>query len=160
MLDTLIGTRIAHVPYRGAGPAMQDMIAGRIDYSCEQISTAFPQIEAGAVKAIATLGPTRPPVLARVPTAQEQGLPGLDCNAWIALVFPKGTSAVAVQRLAKATRPLIHLPCASDSKASAAPRGRRGDAAPRTPPHSSPPPSPKSPPPSQRVADPLVDRAH
>src|SRR5258705_9573778 len=103
MLDPLIGPRIAHIAYRGAGPAMQDMIAGRIDYSCEQISTAFPQIEAGAVKAIATLGPTRPPVLARVPTAQEQGLPGLDCNAWIALVFPKGTPALAVQRLAKAT---------------------------------------------------------
>jgi tripartite-type tricarboxylate transporter receptor subunit TctC len=110
MLDTLIGTRIAHVPYRGAGPAMQDMIAGRIDYSCEQISTAFPQIEAGAVKAIATLGPTRPPVLASVPTAQEQGLPGLDCNAWIALVFPKGTPAVAVQRLARATSAALDSP--------------------------------------------------
>jgi tripartite-type tricarboxylate transporter receptor subunit TctC len=110
MLDTLIGTRVAHVPYRGAGPAMQDMIAGRIDYSCEQISTAFPQIEAGAVKAIATLGPTRPPVLARVPTAQEQGLPGLDCNAWIALVFPKGTPALAVRRLAKATSEALDSP--------------------------------------------------
>ena len=110
MLDTLIGTHIAHVPYRGAGPAMQDMIAGRIDYSCEQISTAFPQIEAGAVKAIATLGPTRPPVLASVPTAQEQGLPGLDCNAWIALVFPKGTPGLVVRRLAKATSEALDSP--------------------------------------------------
>ncbi len=110
MLDTLIGTRIAHVPYRGAGPAMQDMIAGRIDYSCEQISTAFPQIEAGAVKAIATLGPTRPPVLAKVPTAHEQGLPGLDCNAWIALVFPKGTPGLVVRRLAKATSEALDSP--------------------------------------------------
>ena len=110
MLDTLIGTRIAHVPYRGAGPAMQDMIAGRIDYSCEQISTAFPQIEAGTVKAIATLGPTRPPVLASVPTAQEQGLPGLDCNAWIALVFPKGTPGLVVRRLAKATSEALDSP--------------------------------------------------
>src|SRR5260221_6373395 len=104
MLDTLIGTRIAHVPYRGAGPAMQDTIARPIDYSSGHISTAFPQIEASAVKHMQTLGPTRPPVLARVPTAQEQGLPGLDCNAWIALVFPKGTSAVAVQRLAQGAR--------------------------------------------------------
>jgi tripartite-type tricarboxylate transporter receptor subunit TctC len=103
LLDTLIGTHVAHVPYRGAWPAMQDMMAGRIDYSCEQISTAFPQIEAGTVKAIATLGPTRPPVLAKLPTAQEQGLPGLDCNAWIALVFPKGTPDPVVRRLAKAT---------------------------------------------------------
>jgi len=89
---------------------MQDMIAGRIDYSCEQISTAFPQIEAGAVKAIATLGPTRPPVLASVPTAQEQGLPGLDCNAWIALVFPKGTPGLVVRRLAKATSEALDSP--------------------------------------------------
>ena len=110
MLDMLIGTHIAHVPYRGAGPAMQDMIAGRIDYSCEQISTAFPQIETGAVKAIETLGPTRPTVLAKVPTAQEQGLPGLDCNAWIALVFPKGTPGPIVRRLAKATSEALDSP--------------------------------------------------
>src|SRR5215475_3577753 len=110
MLDTLIGTRIAHVPYRGAGPAMQDMVAGRIDYSCEQISTAFPQIEAGTVKAIATLGLTRPPVLAKIPTAQEQGLPGLDCNAWIALVFPKRTPDLVVRRLAKATSEALDSP--------------------------------------------------
>jgi tripartite-type tricarboxylate transporter receptor subunit TctC len=110
LLDTLIGTHIAHVPYRGAGPAMQDMMAGRIDYSCEQISTAFPQIEAGAVKAIATLGPTRPSVLANLPTAAEQGLPGLDCNAWIALVFPKGTPQPIVRRLADATSEALDSP--------------------------------------------------
>jgi tripartite-type tricarboxylate transporter receptor subunit TctC len=110
LLDTLIGTHVAHVPYRGAGPAMQDMMAGRIDYSCEQISTAFPQIEAGTVKAIATLGPSRPPVLAWLATAQEQGLAGLDCSAWIALVFPKGTSGFMVQRLAKATSEALDSP--------------------------------------------------
>ena len=110
LLDGFIGARVAHVPYRGAGPAMQDMMAGRIDYSCEQISTAFPQIEAGTVKAIATLGLSRPPVLARLPTAQEQGLPGLDCNAWIALVFPKGAPGPAVRRLAKATSAALDTP--------------------------------------------------
>ena len=114
LLDTLIGTRIAHVPYRGAGPAMQDMMAGRIDYSCEQISTAFPQIEAGTVKAIATLGLSRPPVLAMLPTAREQGLPGLDCNAWIALVFPKGTPGPIVRRLAKATSEALDSPTVRD----------------------------------------------
>ena len=110
LLDAFIGSHVAHVPYRGAGPAMQDMIAGRIDYSCEQISTALPQIEAGTVKAIATLGPSRPPVLASIPTAQEQGLPGLDCSAWIALVFPKGVPAPAVRRLAKAASEALDSP--------------------------------------------------
>jgi tripartite-type tricarboxylate transporter receptor subunit TctC len=63
LLNTVLGTTITHVPYRGSAPAMQDMMAGRIDFMCEQISTAFPQIQAGVVKAIATLGPARPPVL-------------------------------------------------------------------------------------------------
>jgi tripartite-type tricarboxylate transporter receptor subunit TctC len=110
LLDMLIGTHVAHVPYRGAAPAMQDMIAGRIDYSCEQVSTAFPQIRTGTVKAIATLGPSRPQVLASLPTAQEQGLPGLDCNAWIALMFPKGTPGAAVRRLAKAASEAVDVP--------------------------------------------------
>ena len=109
LLDTLIGTHVAHVPYRGAGPAMQDMMAGRIDYSCEQISTAFPQIAAGSVKAIATLGPSRPSVLASLPTAQEQGL-SLDCSTWIAFVFPKGTPDPTVRRLAKATSEALDSP--------------------------------------------------
>jgi len=102
LLNTLLGTNMAHVPYRGTGPAMQDMMAGRIDFTCDQISTAYPQIEAGAVKAIATLGPTRPAVLPNLRTAQEQGLPGLDCSVWTALVLPKGTPAAIVQRLATA----------------------------------------------------------
>jgi len=70
---------------------------------CEQISTAFPQIQAGAVKAIATLGPARPPVLADLPTAAEQGFADLDCNTWSALVFPRGTPEALVRRLAEAT---------------------------------------------------------
>src|SRR6202040_3532752 len=56
LLNMAMGTNITHVPYRGSSPAMQDMIAGRIDFMCEQISSALPQIQAGAVKAIATLG--------------------------------------------------------------------------------------------------------
>src|SRR5262245_16596170 len=59
LLNMAIGANVTHVPYRGSAQAMQDMLAGRIDYSCEQISTAFPQIQSGAVKAIATLGPGR-----------------------------------------------------------------------------------------------------
>jgi tripartite-type tricarboxylate transporter receptor subunit TctC len=103
LLNMAMGTNITHVPYRGSSLAMQDMIAGRIDFMCEQISTAFPQIRVGAVKAIATLGPARPPVLAELPTALEQGLADLDCSTWNALVFPRGTPEALVRRLAKAT---------------------------------------------------------
>jgi tripartite-type tricarboxylate transporter receptor subunit TctC len=102
LLDSAMGTRITHIPYRGTGPAMQDLVAGRLDFICEQISTMLPQIQANKVKAIATLGLSRAPGLADLPTAHEQGLAGFDCSAWAAIVYPKGTPEAIVRRLAKA----------------------------------------------------------
>jgi tripartite-type tricarboxylate transporter receptor subunit TctC len=110
MLDTAMGTRITHVPYRGAGPAMQDLIGGRIDFIAEQISTALPQIRGQTVKAIVTLGLDRAPGLEELPTAQERGLSGLDCGSWGSFSFPKGTPAAIVQRLAKATNDAVETP--------------------------------------------------
>jgi tripartite-type tricarboxylate transporter receptor subunit TctC len=94
---------VAHVPYRGSALAMQDLLAGRIDFMCEQVSTAFPLIQSGAVKAIATLGPTRPSVLPDLPTAPAQGFGDLDCSTWSAFVFPKGAPDAIVRRLVQAT---------------------------------------------------------
>jgi tripartite-type tricarboxylate transporter receptor subunit TctC len=110
LLDVAMGTRITHVPYRGAAPAMQDLIGGRIDFVAEQISTALPQIQAGSVKAIATLGLDRAPGLENLPTAQELGLSGLDCGSWGSLSFPKGTPHEIVQRLAKAANDAVETP--------------------------------------------------
>jgi tripartite-type tricarboxylate transporter receptor subunit TctC len=114
LLDVAMGTKITHVPYRGAGPAMQDLIAGRLDYMAEQISTALPQIQAGKVKAIVTLGLDRAPGLEDLPTAEELGLKGLDCGAWGAFSFPKGTPAAIVQRLAQATNEAVESPMVRD----------------------------------------------
>jgi tripartite-type tricarboxylate transporter receptor subunit TctC len=110
LLDVAMGTKITHVPYRGAGPAMQDLIGGRIDFMAEQISTALPQIQGGTVKAIATMGLDRAPGLENLATAQEQGLSGLDCGSWGSLSFPKGTPEVIVRRLAKATNEAVETP--------------------------------------------------
>jgi tripartite-type tricarboxylate transporter receptor subunit TctC len=110
LLDQAMQTKITHVPYRGAAPAMQDMIAGRIDYMAEQISTALPQIQSGNVKAIAALGIDRAPGLDDLPTADEQGLKGLDCGAWGAFSFPKGTPQAIVQRLTKASNDAAETP--------------------------------------------------
>jgi tripartite-type tricarboxylate transporter receptor subunit TctC len=110
MLDAAMGTKITHVPYRGAGPAMQDLMGGRIDFIAEQISTALPQIQGGTVKAIVTLGLDRAPGLENLPTAQEQGLPGLDCGSWGSFSFPKGTPEAIVRRLAKATNDAVETP--------------------------------------------------
>ena len=110
--------RITHVPYRGSAPAMQDLMAGRIDFMCEQISTALPQIQAGVVKAIATLGPARSSALPDLPTAQEQGLADLDCSTWSAFVFPKQTPEGIVRRLAQATSEAVDLPLVRERFAS------------------------------------------
>lgn len=110
LLDVAMGTKITHVPYRGAGPAMQDLIGGRIDYIAEQISTALPQIRGNTVKAIATLGLDRAPGIEELPTAQELGLSGLDCGSWASLSLPKGTPGAIVQRLAKASNDAVETP--------------------------------------------------
>jgi tripartite-type tricarboxylate transporter receptor subunit TctC len=110
LLDVAMGTRITHVPYRGAGPAMQDLIGGRIDFIAEQISTALPQIQGNMVKAIATLGLDRAPDLENLKTAEESGLKGLDCGSWGSLSFPKGTPDAIVRRLAQASNAAVETP--------------------------------------------------
>ncbi len=118
LLDDVIGARITHVPYRGAGPAMQDLISGRLDYMCEQISTAYPQIEGGAVKGIAILGPNRVSVLPKLSTAKEMGLGNFDCGAWSALVLPLKTPDAIVRKLNKAAGEAIDLPMVRDRYAA------------------------------------------
>ena len=110
LLDGTMGVRITHVPYRGAGPAMQDMLGGRLDYMLEQISTATPQIKSGTVKAYATLGLDRGPGLEDIPTAAELGVQGLDCGAWGSFSFPKDTPQPIIERLAKASSEAIDTP--------------------------------------------------
>jgi len=110
LLNAAMGTKITHVPYRGSAPAMQDLIGGRIDFVAEQISTALPQIQSNTVKAIATLGLDRAPGLKNLPTAQEQGLSGLDCGSWASLSFPKGTPDEIVRHLAKAVNEAVETP--------------------------------------------------
>ena len=107
LLDVAMGTKVTHVPYRGAGPAMQDLIAGRVDYTAEQISTALPQIRGGKIKVLATFGLERAPGLEDIPTADEQGLKGLDCGSWGSFSFPKGTPDAIVRRLAQASNEAV-----------------------------------------------------
>src|SRR5947209_3442967 len=93
MLNLAIGADATHVPYRGNGPAMQDLMGGRIDYFCDIIVTAVPHVQAGNVKAIAILSPSRSPMLPDVRTADEQGLANLDTANWYGLFLPKGTTS-------------------------------------------------------------------
>jgi tripartite-type tricarboxylate transporter receptor subunit TctC len=106
LLDLAMGVKITHVPYRGSAPAMQDLLAGRIDYICEQISTAVPQIKGGTVKPIALMGLSRAAVLPDVPSATEEGF-DIDCASLSAFAFPKGTPEAIVRRLADATNKAV-----------------------------------------------------
>jgi tripartite-type tricarboxylate transporter receptor subunit TctC len=110
LLNVAIGIDVTHVPYRGTGPAMQDMMGGRIDYICDVISTALPLIRGNSIKALALLSPTRSRVLPDVATAQEQGLAGFDADAWNAFFLPRGTPEPIVRRLAKATSDALDTP--------------------------------------------------
>ncbi len=98
LMNSVTGLNVTHVPYRGSNPAMQDLVSGRVDYLCDIVTTAKPQIDAGAVKPIAILDDVRSPALPDVPTAAEQGF---DVNAytWNAFFLPKGTPDAIVQKL-------------------------------------------------------------
>jgi tripartite-type tricarboxylate transporter receptor subunit TctC len=110
LLNYLIGVEITHVPYRGTGPAMQDLQGGRIDYLCEIVSTAKPQIDGGTVKAIAIMTKDRSPALPNVPTGLEQGVPNLEAYTWNAIFLPKGTPADIVKKLNDATVEAMKTP--------------------------------------------------
>jgi tripartite-type tricarboxylate transporter receptor subunit TctC len=118
LLNSAIGVDVQHVPYRGSAPAMQDLIANRISYLCDAVSTSLPQIKAGAVKPIAVLARSRSAVLPNVPTAQEQGLPGFDANNWIGLFFPKRTPATIVRQMRDATVTAMNAPDVRDRMAA------------------------------------------
>ena len=91
LVNRAIGIKVTHVPYRGAAPAMQDLIAGRIDYQCPDSPTSVAQIESGTIKAIAVLTAERSPRLPNVPTTREQGLSEVVASNWFAAFYPKGT---------------------------------------------------------------------
>jgi tripartite-type tricarboxylate transporter receptor subunit TctC len=95
----LTGTSFAHVPYRGAGPAMQDLLAGQIDLMIETPVTALPQVRAGTIKAYAVTAKSRLDAAPDIPTVDEAGLPGFYTSAWYALWVPKGTPGTVIAKL-------------------------------------------------------------
>jgi tripartite-type tricarboxylate transporter receptor subunit TctC len=114
VVNTVLGLDITHVPYRGTGPAMQDLQGGRIDYLCEIISTAKPQIDGGTVKAISILTKERSPALPNLPTALEQGVPDLEAYTWNAIFLPKGAPDAVVKKLHDATLQAMKTPAVKE----------------------------------------------
>ena len=103
LINARIGVDVTHVPYRGGAPAMQDLIAQRVDYLCIDTPTALPYIESGAIKPIAILSRGRSPNLPDLASAHEQGLTDFEATNWSAFFLPKNTPAPVIQRLHDAT---------------------------------------------------------
>jgi tripartite-type tricarboxylate transporter receptor subunit TctC len=99
LLQQMTGTSVLLVPYKGGGPAMQDMIAGHIDLLMVQAAVALPQVRAGTIKALAVLQPERSPVVQGVPSVDEAGVPGLHLPGWFGFFAPKGTPKEAIAKL-------------------------------------------------------------
>jgi len=110
MLDATIGVDAKHVPYNGGAPALQDLVAGKIDYFCPVVTIAIPQIQNKGVNAVAILSKTRTPVLPNLASASEQGLASFNASTWFALFLPKGTPASIVQRLNAALLAAVETP--------------------------------------------------
>jgi tripartite-type tricarboxylate transporter receptor subunit TctC len=93
------GTAVQFIPYRGAGPAMQDLIAGQVDLLVVQAAAALPQVRAGTIKALANLSPRRSAAVPDIPTSDEGGVPGLYASGWFGFFAPKGTPNDIIARL-------------------------------------------------------------
>ncbi|OGA38784.1 MAG: hypothetical protein A3G24_16795 [Betaproteobacteria bacterium RIFCSPLOWO2_12_FULL_62_13] len=101
---------IVHVPYKGGGPALIDLIAGHIEIFVAVISTAVPQVKAGKARALAVTGARRAAVLPDVPTVAETGLKGYEATNWYGLVVPAATPRPIIERLHKETVKILNMP--------------------------------------------------
>ena len=114
LLNYILGTNINHIPYRGTGPAMQDLAGGRIDFLCEIITTAKPQVDGGTVKALAIFDKERSPALPNLPTALEQGTEKLEAYTWNAMFLPRNAPADIVRKLNDAAVEAKNTPAVRD----------------------------------------------
>jgi tripartite-type tricarboxylate transporter receptor subunit TctC len=99
LLQKMTGTELLFVPYRGAGPAMTDLISGQVDLLLVQGAVALPQVRAGTIKALAELSPERSASMPDIPSAAESGVPGLYIAGWFGFYAPKGTPAEIIGKL-------------------------------------------------------------
>lgn len=99
LFESMTGTHLVHIPYRGSAPALQDLIAGRVALMFDLVLTAAPHVKSGAVRGIAVTGATRSTVLPDLPTVAESGLPGYEVSAWFGIFAPAGVPQPVVARL-------------------------------------------------------------
>jgi tripartite-type tricarboxylate transporter receptor subunit TctC len=99
LFEQATGQKVQFIPYRGAGPAMTDMVSGQVDLLVAQGAVTLPQIRPGAIKAVANLSPRRSAAMPDIPTSDESGVPGFYMSGWFGFFAPKGTPKDVIAKL-------------------------------------------------------------
>jgi tripartite-type tricarboxylate transporter receptor subunit TctC len=110
LLNHLLGVKPTRVPYTGTGPSMNALVAGQVDYMCDQIVNAVPQVQGGTIKAYGVATPERNPALPDLATTKEGGLPDYQVSAWNALFAPKGAPKAALDKVTDALNKALDDP--------------------------------------------------
>ena len=110
LFASMAGIELSHVPYKGSGPAMQDLLGGQVKVSFAGIPNVMPHVRTGKLRALAVSTPRRAPDLPDVPTVAEAGVPGYDATLWLALLAPAGTPSEIVQKLYAETSRVLREP--------------------------------------------------
>jgi tripartite-type tricarboxylate transporter receptor subunit TctC len=119
LFQQLTGTKMRHIPYKGAAPAIADVIGGHVPMSFATLGSVLPQIKAGQVRALAVASPERSPLLPDVPTFGEYGLKDFRLDSWYALTMPKGTPEAIVNKLSQAVQKVVATPEFAEKMAAA-----------------------------------------
>lgn len=110
LVNAAIGIEPVHVPYRGGGPAMADIVAGRLDFGCSNVGGVIGHLAGGTLKGLAILSRERANVLPNLPSAHEQGLTDMNVTTWNAILLPKGAPAAIVKKLNEAVSQTVDTP--------------------------------------------------
>ena len=110
MFQVMAGAKITHVPYKAAGPAVNDLLAGHIPLMFGPSPVVMPMIQAGRLRALAYTGHTRSPQLPKLPTVDEAGLKGYVASGWYGLYGPRNMPAAVVERLSAAIQRIVRMP--------------------------------------------------
>ncbi|VTU21906.1 Argininosuccinate lyase [Variovorax sp. PBS-H4] len=112
--NRLAGTRMNHIPYKGAAQAVTDLMGGQVDSSFATLGSVIPQVQSGKLRALAVASPQRSPLLPDVPTFEESGVKGYSADAWYGLLAPAGTPPEIVAKLTKASADFARVPATAE----------------------------------------------
>ena len=112
--NRLAGTRMNHIPYKGAAQAVTDLMGGQVDSSFATLGSVLPQVQSGKLRALAVASAQRSPLLPDVPTFEESGVKGYSADAWYGLLAPAGTPAEIVAKLTKASADFARAPATAE----------------------------------------------